>query len=509
MPQKKNPDAAELLRAKAPRVVGHLAALHGVLHALPLTYNKDLQEDKEHLFDAVDTLRAVPRGGRRDDPRRDRSTASAWPTAASDELIAATDVADLLVRRGCRSASRTASSPGSCATRSRAGAALRADARGARRALEHLDGGVRRVLAGRRGWSRRSARAGRRWRACASSSTPPGRCWRADGAALPVDSTRGRSLEVARDLVGCVVVTAGAAGVIVETEAYHESEPACHAFAGRTPRTEVLFGAPGRAYVYRSYGIHALLNAVASPSGGRRRADPRARAARRASRRCARAAAGRGDEDLCSGPGKLTQALGVGLDLNGTSLVDGPVRSTPRPAARERPRRRRHADRHHARPPTCRGGSARPESATCRARWPGRLARRRSADDRWRRRRPRRAAGTAAVAGAGAGGRRRHRRHARRRGRRAAAASVAAAPPSVPPPPSAFAPPPSRSPPEPPLFGRRRRRRRRRSRRPVPSPSPAGRRRSTGRRLVAASCRCSAGPRASAIALFEDLPAAA
>jgi argininosuccinate lyase len=56
MPQKKNPDAAELLRAKAPRIVAHLSALHGVMHALPLTYNKDMQEDKEHLFDAVDTL---------------------------------------------------------------------------------------------------------------------------------------------------------------------------------------------------------------------------------------------------------------------------------------------------------------------------------------------------------------------------------------------------------------------------------------------------------------------
>ena len=64
MPQKKNPDAAELLRAKAPRVVGHLAAFHGVMHALPLTYNKDLQEDKEHLFDAVDTL-AADAGARR------------------------------------------------------------------------------------------------------------------------------------------------------------------------------------------------------------------------------------------------------------------------------------------------------------------------------------------------------------------------------------------------------------------------------------------------------------
>ena len=59
MPQKKNPDAAELLRAKAPRIVAHLSAFHGVLHALPLTYNKDLQEDKEHLFDAVDTLEAI------------------------------------------------------------------------------------------------------------------------------------------------------------------------------------------------------------------------------------------------------------------------------------------------------------------------------------------------------------------------------------------------------------------------------------------------------------------
>jgi len=99
MPQKKNPDAAELLRAKAPRVVGHLAAFHGVMHALPLTYNKDLQEDKEHLFDAVDTLEltlAAATGmiaGVSFDRERLRE-------AAADELIAATDVADLLVRLG-------------------------------------------------------------------------------------------------------------------------------------------------------------------------------------------------------------------------------------------------------------------------------------------------------------------------------------------------------------------------------------------------------------------------
>jgi argininosuccinate lyase len=99
MPQKKNPDAAELLRAKGPRVAGHLAALHGVLHGLPLTYNKDMQEDKEHLFDAVDTLELSLRaatamiGGM--EFRRERLA-----EAASDELIAATDVADHLARAG-------------------------------------------------------------------------------------------------------------------------------------------------------------------------------------------------------------------------------------------------------------------------------------------------------------------------------------------------------------------------------------------------------------------------
>jgi argininosuccinate lyase len=99
MPQKKNPDAAELLRAKSPRIAAHFVGLQGVLHALPLTYNKDMQEDKEHLFDAVDTLElclAAARGmlaGISFD--RERLAA-----AAADEFLAATDVADLLVREG-------------------------------------------------------------------------------------------------------------------------------------------------------------------------------------------------------------------------------------------------------------------------------------------------------------------------------------------------------------------------------------------------------------------------
>jgi argininosuccinate lyase len=99
MPQKKNPDAAELLRAKAPRVAAHLVALHGVMHGLPLTYNKDLQEDKEHLFDAADTLELclAAAAGMMSSIRFDRARLA---EAAGDQFLAATDIADLLVRRG-------------------------------------------------------------------------------------------------------------------------------------------------------------------------------------------------------------------------------------------------------------------------------------------------------------------------------------------------------------------------------------------------------------------------
>jgi argininosuccinate lyase len=99
MPQKKNPDAAELLRAKSARVLGSLTTLAGVMHALPLAYAKDLQEDKEALFDAVDTIELCLEVAERMLAgitfNRERMAA-----AAADEMVAATDVADLLVRRG-------------------------------------------------------------------------------------------------------------------------------------------------------------------------------------------------------------------------------------------------------------------------------------------------------------------------------------------------------------------------------------------------------------------------
>lgn len=153
------------------------------------------------------------------------------------------------------------------------------------------------------------------------------------GAALPRSFYARPVLQVARDLVGCVVRHGDMAGLVVETEAYHEEEPACHAFNGPTPRARVLFDEPGTAYVYRSYGIHALLNAVCEPEGVGaavliRALEPlEGTAAMRARRRLNR------EEDLCSGPGKLTQALGVGLECNATSLLDGFVRIEAAPSA--------------------------------------------------------------------------------------------------------------------------------------------------------------------------------
>ncbi|MCX6370526.1 MAG: argininosuccinate lyase [Solirubrobacterales bacterium] len=98
MPQKKNPDAAELLRAKAPRVTGDLSSFLGVLHALPLAYNKDMQEDKEYLFDAVDTL-ALALAAATGMIEGAQFNRERMGEAASDGMIAATDLADLLVRR--------------------------------------------------------------------------------------------------------------------------------------------------------------------------------------------------------------------------------------------------------------------------------------------------------------------------------------------------------------------------------------------------------------------------
>jgi DNA-3-methyladenine glycosylase len=147
--------------------------------------------------------------------------------------------------------------------------------------------------------------------------------------------------DVARDLIGCVVRHGETAGRIVETESYHMEEPACHAHVGLTERTKTLFGPPGRAYVYFSYGAHSLLNAVCEPEGIGAAVLIRALEPVDGTETMRLRRGVERDLDLCSGPGKLTQALEIGLSLNGSSLVDGPVEvlereSEPRIAVGER-----------------------------------------------------------------------------------------------------------------------------------------------------------------------------
>ena len=138
---------------------------------------------------------------------------------------------------------------------------------------------------------------------------------------------------VARELIGCRLLFDGVGGTIVETESYERDDPACHAYVGLTPRTRTLFGPPGRAYVYLSYGIHSLLNFVAEPEGDAaavliRALEPTAGLEPMRERRGAH----HPDTALCSGPGKLTEALGVTLAHNDADLTRPPFELLP-PAA--------------------------------------------------------------------------------------------------------------------------------------------------------------------------------
>lgn len=139
--------------------------------------------------------------------------------------------------------------------------------------------------------------------------------------------------DVARDLIGCTLVFGDCGGLVVETESYERDDPACHAYVGRTVRNEVLFGPPGRAYVYLSYGIHSLLNAVAEPDGQAAAVLIRALEPTLGIEAMRRRRGRDLVQELCSGPGKLTEALGIGLAENGTRLSEPPFAILPRERA--------------------------------------------------------------------------------------------------------------------------------------------------------------------------------
>ena len=130
--------------------------------------------------------------------------------------------------------------------------------------------------------------------------------------------------EVAPDLIGVTLLVDGVGGPIVEVEAYEQEDPASHGYAGRTARNASMFGPPGHAYVYRSYGIHWCLNFVCAEAG---RADAVLIRALEPRNGIEEMRARRGVEPLrglCSGPGKLCQALGITRELDGAALDEPP-----------------------------------------------------------------------------------------------------------------------------------------------------------------------------------------
>lgn len=146
---------------------------------------------------------------------------------------------------------------------------------------------------------------------------------------------------VAAALIGVGFFVDGVGGRIVETEAYEETDPASHSFGGPRGRNRVMFGPPGRAYVYRSYGIHWCVNIVCGGEGAGQAVLLRAIEPERGLQAMIARRGLAGPRLLCSGPGRLCQALGITAALDGAALAAPPFAMTARhgePVVRTGPR---------------------------------------------------------------------------------------------------------------------------------------------------------------------------
>jgi len=150
---------------------------------------------------------------------------------------------------------------------------------------------------------------------------------------LPLSFYRRDANSVARELIGCFLDHEGVGGYIVETEAYRRDDPACHAYNGRTVRNEVMFGPPGRAYVYFTYGMHHLFNVVCEGEGEPAAVLVRALEPVTGIDVMRRRRAPVSDlHQLANGPAKLVEALGIGPELNGVPVYRGRLKIRGRTA---------------------------------------------------------------------------------------------------------------------------------------------------------------------------------